>query len=102
MLVPQCYRTVYLKGGQWSLFFAVVAAQRLGLPLVPPSLAHNGSFRRGANFAVGAATALDAARFHDGSNPGNQFPLNTSLGVQLEWFESLKPSLCHTARGSQF
>ncbi|KAM0927287.1 hypothetical protein ACQ4PT_002969 [Festuca glaucescens] len=61
-------------------------AQRLGLPLVPPSLAHNGSFRRGANFAVGAATALDAARFHDGSNPGNQFPLNTSLGVQLEWF----------------
>ncbi|XP_051223760.1 GDSL esterase/lipase At5g45910 [Lolium perenne] len=76
-------------------------AQRLGLPLVPPSLAHNGSFRRGANFAVGAATALDAARFHDGSNPGNQFPLNTSLGVQLEWFESLKPSLCHTARGCE-
>lgn len=68
-------------------------AQRLGLPLVPPSLAHNGSFHRGANFAVGGATALDAAFFH-----GDKFPLNTSLGVQLEWFESLKPSLCRTTQ----
>ncbi|KAM0927291.1 hypothetical protein ACQ4PT_002970 [Festuca glaucescens] len=68
-------------------------AQRLDLPLVPPSLAHNGSFRRGANFAVGGATALDATFFH-----GDKFPLNTSLGVQLEWFESLKPSLCRTTR----
>jgi hypothetical protein len=83
----------------------LLAAQRLALPLVRPynpTLAHNGSFRQGANFAVMAATTLDAARFHDGSNPGNKYPLNTSLGVQLEWFESLKPSLCHTARGSQF
>ncbi|XP_044354510.1 uncharacterized protein [Triticum aestivum] len=68
-------------------------AQRLGLPLVPPSLAHNGSFRRGANFAVGSATALDAAFFH-----GGKFPLNVSLGVQLPWFESLKPSLCRTTK----
>ena len=73
-------------------------AQRLGLPLVPPSLAHNGSFRQGANFAVGGATALDAAFFHDGSDPGNKFPLNTSLGVQLQWFEALKPSLCRTTQ----
>uniref|UniRef100_A0ACD5ZQ25 Uncharacterized protein n=1 Tax=Avena sativa TaxID=4498 RepID=A0ACD5ZQ25_AVESA len=73
-------------------------AQRLGLPLVPPSLAHNGSFLRGANFAVGASTTLDSAFFHDGSNPGFKFPLNTSLGVQLQWFESLKPSLCRTTR----
>ncbi|GJN38155.1 hypothetical protein PR202_gb27171 [Eleusine coracana subsp. coracana] len=41
-------------------------AQSLGLPFVPPFLAHNGSFRRGANFAVGGATALDAGFFHDG------------------------------------
>uniref|UniRef100_A0A453EGF7 Uncharacterized protein n=1 Tax=Aegilops tauschii subsp. strangulata TaxID=200361 RepID=A0A453EGF7_AEGTS len=47
-------------------------------------------FRRGANFAVGSATALDAAFFH-----GGKFPLNVSLGVQLQWFESLKPSLLH-------
>ena len=77
----------------------MVAAHRLGLPLVPPSLAHNGTFRRGANFAVGAATTLDAARFHDGSSPVMKFPLNTSLGVQLEWFESLKPKLCRTKKG---
>uniref|UniRef100_A0ACD5VLF7 Uncharacterized protein n=1 Tax=Avena sativa TaxID=4498 RepID=A0ACD5VLF7_AVESA len=68
-------------------------AQHLGVPLVPPSLAYNGSFRRGANFAVGSATALDAAFF-----PPAKFPLNISLGVQLEWFESLKPSLCHTTQ----
>ncbi|KAE8803510.1 GDSL esterase/lipase [Hordeum vulgare] len=73
-------------------------AQRLGLPLVPPSLAHNGNFRRGANFAVGGSTALDAAFFHDGSGPGSKFPLNTSLGVQLQWFESLKPSLCRNTQ----
>ena len=71
-----------------------LAAQRLGLPLVPPSLANNGSFRQGANFAVGGATALDAAFFH-----GSKFIFNTSLGVQLQWFESLKPSLCRTTKG---
>jgi hypothetical protein len=83
----------------------LLAAQRLALPLVPPynpALAHNGSFRQGANFAVMAATTLDAARFHDGSNPGNKYPLNTSLGVQLEWFESLKPLLCATTPGCYF
>ncbi|TKW12105.1 hypothetical protein SEVIR_5G015200v4 [Setaria viridis] len=75
-------------------------AEGLGLPLVPPFLAHDGSFRRGANFAVGAATAIDAAFFHDGEPPGtdNKFPFNTSLGVQLQWFESLKPSLCATTQ----
>ncbi|CAO2205118.1 unnamed protein product [Urochloa humidicola] len=71
-------------------------AEGLGLPLVPPFLAHDGSFRRGANFAVGGATAIDAAFFHDGETPAGagKFPLNTSLGVQMQWFESLKPSLC--------
>uniref|UniRef100_M8BYX5 GDSL esterase/lipase n=1 Tax=Aegilops tauschii TaxID=37682 RepID=M8BYX5_AEGTA len=75
-------------------------AENLGLPYAPPTLAHNGSFRRGANFAVGAATALDAGFFHERDIPGgsSKFPLNTSLGVQLEWFESMKPTLCRTAR----
>uniref|UniRef100_A0A8R7P927 GDSL esterase/lipase n=1 Tax=Triticum urartu TaxID=4572 RepID=A0A8R7P927_TRIUA len=75
-------------------------AENLGLPYVPPTLVHNGSFRRGANFAVGAATALDAGFFHERDIPGgsSKFPFNTSLGVQLEWFESMKPSLCRTAR----
>lgn len=71
-------------------------AEDLGLPLVPPSLAQNVSFDRGANFAVAGATTLDADFFHDRDIPGapSKFPLNTSLNVQLEWFEKLKPSLC--------
>ncbi|TVU22935.1 hypothetical protein EJB05_32656 [Eragrostis curvula] len=74
-------------------------AESLGLPFVPPFLAHDGSFSRGANFAVGAATAMDAAFFHRGEPPGaGLFPLNTSLAVQLQWFQSLKPSLCGTTQ----
>ncbi|CAO2161626.1 unnamed protein product [Urochloa humidicola] len=74
-------------------------AEGLGMPLVPPYLAHDGSFRRGANFAVGGATAIDAAFFHDGEPPdASKFPLNTSLGVQMQWFESLKPKLCNTTQ----
>ncbi|KAJ1281935.1 hypothetical protein BS78_03G011600 [Paspalum vaginatum] len=86
-------------------------AQSLGLPLVPPFLlvpprtgagaatttSSSSFFRRGANFAVGGATALDASFFHRWDPPGgNTFPLNTSLGVQMQWFRSLKPSLCAT------
>lgn len=80
---------------------ALLAAENLGLPFVPPFLAHNGSFGRGANFAVAGATTLDADFFHDRDIPGapSKFPLNTSLNVQLEWFESLKPSLCGTTQG---
>jgi hypothetical protein len=79
----------------------LLAAENLGLPFVPPSLAHNGSFHRGANFAVAGATTLDADFFHDRNIPGapSKFPLNTSLNVQLEWFEKLKPSLCGSTQG---
>ncbi|KAF8643641.1 hypothetical protein HU200_066697 [Digitaria exilis] len=73
-------------------------AEGLGLPLVPPFLERR-SFRRGANFAVGGATALDTAFFHRWDPPGGStFPLNTSLAVQMHWFESLKPSLCTTTQ----
>uniref|UniRef100_J3KXT8 Esterase n=1 Tax=Oryza brachyantha TaxID=4533 RepID=J3KXT8_ORYBR len=73
-------------------------AQNLSLPLVPPYLSHNGSFRQGANFAVGGATTLEPSFFHADDPPGTSqlFPLNTSLSVQLSWFDSLKPSLCST------
>ncbi|ONM28326.1 GDSL esterase/lipase [Zea mays] len=80
-------------------------AESLGLPLVPPFLQAQarhgtGSFRRGANFAVGGATALDASFFHRWDPPGGSvFPLNASLGVQLQWFQSLKRSLCATPKG---
>jgi hypothetical protein len=92
-----------------SLLFIIVAvkntcrraAEKLELPFVPPFLTHNGSFRRGANFAVAGATTLDADFFHDRNIPGapSKFPLNTSLNVQLEWFEKLKPSLCGSTQG---
>jgi hypothetical protein len=80
-----------------------VVAERLDLPLVPPFLAHghgDGSLRRGTNFAVGSATAVNASFFHhDGEAPDLLFPINVSLSVQLQWFESLKPSLCATPKG---
>ncbi|KAL5228829.1 hypothetical protein ABZP36_017094 [Zizania latifolia] len=79
-----------------------LVADCLGLPFVPPFLAHNGSldFAGGANFAVAGATALDAGFFHGRDIPSaaSKFPLNTSLNVQLQWFESLLPSLCGTAQ----
>ncbi|KAL6850130.1 hypothetical protein ACP4OV_020757 [Aristida adscensionis] len=71
-------------------------AEELGLPLVPPFLAHNGSFRHGANFAVSGATALGAAFFADLPRV-SLFVRDTSSSVQLRWFESLKPSLCSSA-----
>lgn len=67
---------------------------------MPPYLSHKGSFRQGANFAVGSATALNSSFFHIGDPPGaNPFPLNISLEVQLGWFEELKPYLCQTDQG---
>uniref|UniRef100_A0A0D9Y554 Esterase n=1 Tax=Oryza glumipatula TaxID=40148 RepID=A0A0D9Y554_9ORYZ len=72
-------------------------AEKLGLPFVPPYLAHNGCFRQGANFAVAGATSLDASFFSDIPGVG-KFVLNTSSSVQLGWFDSLKPSLCSPAQ----
>ncbi|CAD6240572.1 unnamed protein product [Miscanthus lutarioriparius] len=71
-------------------------AEKLGLPLLPPFLQHNGnsSFRQGSNFAVAGAFARDASFYRDIPVVG-RFALNTSSSVQLRWFQSLKPSLCH-------
>nr|CAB3471730.1 unnamed protein product [Digitaria exilis] len=60
-------------------------AEALGLPLLPPSLAANQSFRRGANFAR-------AFFVNNGFKAITSF--NISLTVQLGWFDALKPSLC--------
>ncbi|KAJ3694253.1 hypothetical protein LUZ60_009733 [Juncus effusus] len=70
-------------------------AQALNLPFVPPSLAKNQDFSKGANFAVSAATALDFSFFQQ-NNISSPLLLNTSLNIQLRWFEDLKPSLCNT------
>lgn len=71
-------------------------AQKLKLPLVTPSMAKNASFIHGANFAVSAATALDVSFFKD-TPIASMLVLDSSLKVQLKWFESLKPSLCSPA-----
>nr|CAB3471729.1 unnamed protein product [Digitaria exilis] len=69
-------------------------ADALGLPFVPPFQTYNGSFRQGANFAVAGATALDASFFSFVPSMVQPYIFNASTDVQLEWFESLKPSLC--------
>jgi hypothetical protein len=87
------------------------AAESLGLPYLPPFLGppfghptpSGDSFRLGASMAVGGATALDVEFYHTrGILPASSnFPLNASLNVQLDWFESnLKPSLCRTTQGT--
>ncbi|KAJ4765794.1 GDSL esterase/lipase [Rhynchospora pubera] len=68
-------------------------AQAFNLPLLPPYLAHNGSYQNGANFAVSGTTGLDLSFFVE-RNASNPFFLNTTLDVQLEWFMELKPQLC--------
>ena len=73
----------------------VHAAEAFGLPFVPPSLDTNQSFSKGANFAVVGATALDLSYFLE-HNITSVPPFNSSFGVQIGWFERLKPSLCST------
>ncbi|KAM0874350.1 hypothetical protein ACQ4PT_037504 [Festuca glaucescens] len=76
-------------------------AKRLGLPsFVPPFLSHNGSFSEGANFAITGATALAVSFFKD-IPITCQIVLNTSSSVQLQWFESLRASLCGPAKDNQ-
>lgn len=67
-------------------------AKALGLSFVPPYLGQNYThFKQGVNFAVASATAVDALFFAE-----NNIHLDTnfSLGVQVQWFKQLLPSLC--------
>ncbi|KAJ3694236.1 hypothetical protein LUZ60_009716 [Juncus effusus] len=72
-------------------------AQKLGLPLLPPYLSRSGDFHKGANFAVGQATAIETS-FFEKNNLTTSKLLNSSLDVQLGWFNELKPSLCKTRK----
>ena len=78
-----------------------VAAEALGLPMLPPYLAKGKDFRQGVNFAVAGATAMDPSFFRE---IGAEFMLwtNMSLSTQVQWFEELKPSLCNTSKGCMF
>ncbi|KAG1346437.1 putative GDSL esterase/lipase [Cocos nucifera] len=75
------------------------SAQAIGVPFVPPYLAGPGDhgFRRGANFAVGGATALENDFFR--SKGLNVNWTEYSLGTQIEWFKQLLPSLCSSDSG---
>ncbi|VAH74510.1 unnamed protein product [Triticum turgidum subsp. durum] len=73
-------------------------ASEFGLPFVPPILGKERNFTRGANFAVVGATALDLAYYLE-NNITSVPPFNSSLSVQLDWFQKLKPTLCSTPRG---
>ncbi|KAJ3694246.1 hypothetical protein LUZ60_009726 [Juncus effusus] len=72
-------------------------AEEFSLPYLKAYLAHKGRFNRGANFAVGGASALDLSHFTK-FNTTRLFPFNISLNFQLEWFDELKPSLCKTTK----
>ena len=77
-----------------------MAAQEFGLPFIPPILGEEHNFNHGANFAVVGATALDLAFFIE-NNITSVPPFNSSLSVQLDWFQKLKPTLCSTPKGTQ-
>ncbi|KAF8643592.1 hypothetical protein HU200_066645 [Digitaria exilis] len=56
------------------------------------------NFSKGANFAVIGARALDDAYFQQQNITSPAAPVNSSLGVQLRWFEQLRPSLCNATK----
>uniref|UniRef100_J3KXN4 Uncharacterized protein n=1 Tax=Oryza brachyantha TaxID=4533 RepID=J3KXN4_ORYBR len=76
-----------------------IVAKEFGVPFLPPYLGQAPqNFTRGANFAVVGATALDLAFFQT-NNITSVPPFNTSLTVQLDWFHTIKPTLCSTTQG---
>ena len=81
----------------------MIAAEAFGLPLLPPSANKGTNFSQGANFAVMGATALELQYFKD-NNVWSIPPFNTSMNVQLEWFQEVKhcpsdPASCHALFG---
>ncbi|XP_015692992.1 GDSL esterase/lipase At5g45910-like [Oryza brachyantha] len=72
-------------------------AEEFGLPFLPPSQANSSTLSQGLNFAVGGATAIDTGFFERNHIVSFKI-LNTSLDVQLGWFEQLKPSICNTTK----
>ncbi|KAL5203002.1 hypothetical protein ABZP36_013954 [Zizania latifolia] len=63
-------------------------AEALALPLLPPFLAREQDFSRGANFAIVGGTALDVDFFLR-HNAASVPPFRSSLRVQIGWFRSL-------------
>uniref|UniRef100_A0A0E0PPQ5 Esterase n=1 Tax=Oryza rufipogon TaxID=4529 RepID=A0A0E0PPQ5_ORYRU len=70
-------------------------AEEFELPLLPASMANCSSVSHGVNFAVGGALATGIDYFQRNNIVSFKL-LNTSLDVQLGWFQQLKPSICNT------
>uniref|UniRef100_A0A0E0HGK2 GDSL esterase/lipase n=1 Tax=Oryza nivara TaxID=4536 RepID=A0A0E0HGK2_ORYNI len=70
-------------------------AEEFELPLLPASMANSSSVSHGVNFAVGGALATGIDYFQRNNIVSFKL-LNTSLDVQLGWFQQLKPSICNT------
>jgi hypothetical protein len=78
----------------------IYAAEALGLPYLTAYLRGKTAedFRRGANFAVSAATALRLDFFRERGLDLTIIP-PYSLDVQLEWFKGVLHSLASTDQG---
>ncbi|KAG0461462.1 hypothetical protein HPP92_021382 [Vanilla planifolia] len=72
-------------------------ADALGLPFLPPYLGRRQNFRRGVNFAVAGATAMDPLALRE-MGVHRFLWTNDSLSRQLKWFDQLKPSLCKSSQ----
>ncbi|CAL4965998.1 unnamed protein product [Urochloa decumbens] len=70
-------------------------AEHFGLPLLPPSKASSGDFKKGANMAIIGATTMDFD-FFKSHGLGNSIWNNGPLGTQIQWFQQLMPAICGT------
>ncbi|KAJ3701199.1 hypothetical protein LUZ61_004904 [Rhynchospora tenuis] len=72
-------------------------AEAYGLPFIPPYLSGNSTedFPNGVNFAVSGATALNRSYFE--SKGIKVYWTDYSLGIQLQWFKKLLPSIMEKA-----
>ncbi|EEC70166.1 hypothetical protein OsI_00887 [Oryza sativa Indica Group] len=80
-----------LKDDELNLFAR--AADRFGLPLLPPSKASGGDFKKGANMAIIGATTMNFD-FFQSLGLGNSIWNNGPLDTQIQWFQQLLPSIC--------
>ncbi|CAO2825401.1 unnamed protein product [Amaranthus hypochondriacus] len=87
-------QTIHHSTGRCSdgLLMIDFFAQYFNVPLLLPYLDKQAIFHQGVNFAVAGSTALDSASL---LSKGVFSPVtNSSLSVQLKWFQSYLDSVC--------
>ncbi|KAL4387572.1 hypothetical protein GQ457_09G031200 [Hibiscus cannabinus] len=70
-------------------------AEALGFPFLPPYYGSSEQLEHGANFAVAGACALNSSFLAERGIPSHS--TNISLGVQVNSFKHLLPSLCSSS-----